>query len=95
MSKRKEPAVYLGTDYKPGDPPPPNHAYVEWFNWAQVQDRAGIKQRKCPKCLLWWYPQEGHDFKNCTLSRSFAIIPLLLAAGYQREKVDSLWDKSE
>ena len=42
--------------YKPGDPRP--SGYLEWHEWARVQHRAGLRQRRCPKCLLWHWPQE-------------------------------------
>lgn len=47
--------TYAG-DYKPGDPPP--EGYLEWHEWAEVQHRAGLRQRSCPDCGLWRYPQE-------------------------------------
>jgi ribosomal protein S27AE len=43
-------------DYKPGDLPP--EGYLQWHEWAEVQRKAGIKQRQCPTCGLWRTPQE-------------------------------------
>jgi hypothetical protein len=43
-------------DCKPGDPPP--EGYMAWHHWAQVQYRAGLRQRTCPSCGLWQFPQE-------------------------------------
>lgn len=48
----------LVADYKPGDPRP--EGYNEFFAWAEVQDKAGIKQTYCRTCRLWLYPQEPH-----------------------------------
>ena len=42
--------------YKPGDLPPTG--YLEWHEWAEVQRKAGIKQRQCGKCGKWKTPQE-------------------------------------
>ena len=42
--------------YKPGDLPPTG--YLEWHEWAEVQRKAGIKQRQCAKCGKWKTPQE-------------------------------------
>ena len=42
--------------YQPGDPPP--DGYIEWHGWADVQRRAGLRQRQCELCRLWHYPQE-------------------------------------
>ena len=46
----------VGDDYKPGDQPPTG--YGDWHEWAEVQDKAGLKSRKCDQCGLWNYPQE-------------------------------------
>ena len=50
-------------NFKPGDPRP--DGYVAFFEWAEVQEKAGIKQTRCPKCHLWHFPQENHDTKAC------------------------------
>jgi hypothetical protein len=46
-------------NYKPGDPPP--EGYMEWFAWADVQLKAGLKQTPCRKCRLWFFPNETHQ----------------------------------
>lgn len=43
-------------DYKPGDDPP--DGLIDWYGWAEVQHKAGLRQEKCPWCALWKYPQE-------------------------------------
>lgn len=48
--------VCIVPDYKPGDPPPT--CYLEWHEWARVQHRAGLRQRRCPQCRKWRFPQE-------------------------------------
>lgn len=45
--------------FKPGDPAP--EGYINWHEWAAVQHTAGLRQKKCPACLRWKYPQEMHD----------------------------------
>jgi hypothetical protein len=42
--------------YKPGDPPP--DGYLNWHAWAEVQDKAGLRQKRCSRCGLWKFPQE-------------------------------------
>lgn len=42
--------------YKPGDPQP--EGYLDRQDWARVQLRAGLKQRQCPVCGRWRFPQQ-------------------------------------
>jgi len=42
--------------FKKGDPPPVG--YCEWHEWAKVQQRGGLRQRRCWNCGLWRFPQE-------------------------------------
>ncbi|GAH17793.1 unnamed protein product [marine sediment metagenome] len=42
--------------FKSGDLPP--SGYLDWHEWARVQLKGGLKQRRCPKCKLWRFPQE-------------------------------------
>ena len=42
--------------FKAGDPPP--SGYVAWHEWAKVQGRAGLRQRKCRRCDRYKFPQE-------------------------------------
>lgn len=46
----------ITTRYKPGDPPPTG--YLQWHAWARAQYAAGLRQRQCPTCGLWRFPQE-------------------------------------
>jgi len=46
-----------GGPFKPGDPPPLE--YVAWHEWADVQRAAGLRQRYCPDCRKWLFPQEA------------------------------------
>lgn len=43
-------------DYKPGDQAP--DGYLAWHEWADVQHKAGLRQKQCGECGLWRYPQE-------------------------------------
>jgi len=45
--------------YRSGDPGP--DGYLEWFAWADVQHRAGLRQAPCPECGRWRFPQETCD----------------------------------
>jgi hypothetical protein len=42
--------------FKAGDPPP--SGYVEWHEWASVQLRAGLRQKRCESCGRYRFPQE-------------------------------------
>lgn len=48
--------VLIIPEFKPGDPPP--DGYLQWHEWARVQHKNGLKQRKCRVCGLWRFPQE-------------------------------------
>ncbi|EKE01500.1 MAG: hypothetical protein ACD_21C00115G0001 [uncultured bacterium] len=54
-------------EYKPGDLPPKD-GYLAWHEWAEVQYRAGIKQKRCKKCGKRITPQEvnGHMAQHFT-----------------------------
>ena len=53
--------IHIIPEFKAGDPAP--SGYLESHEWARAQHKAGIRQRQCPKCNLWRYPQElsGED----------------------------------
>jgi hypothetical protein len=48
----------------PGDMPP--DGYTSRAQWADVQLAAGLKQRRCGNCSMWFFPQElsGHKIKT-------------------------------
>jgi hypothetical protein len=46
----------MGESFKPGDLPP--KGYLAWYEWAEVQWKAGIKQVECGRCGKWQTPQE-------------------------------------
>ena len=46
----------FGGEYKPGDQPP--LGYCDWHEWAEVQTKAGLKQRRSSCCSKWKFPQE-------------------------------------
>ena len=48
--------ILIPGDYKRGDPVP--EGYLEKQEWAQVQHQAGLRQRRCPECKRWRFPQE-------------------------------------
>ncbi len=45
--------------YKPGDPPP--KGYINHHVWAAAQKRGGLKQKRCPICYLYNFPQERKE----------------------------------
>ena len=42
--------------YKAGDPPP--EGYLQWHEWARVQNYHRIRQKQCRDCDLWVFPNE-------------------------------------
>lgn len=44
--------------FKTGDPPPADHDYVHWHEWADVQGSGGLKQAQCEHGR-WLFPQES------------------------------------
>ena len=57
----------VGGDYKPGDQSP--EGYLAWHEWAEVQHKAGLRQKECAKCGRWKYPQELSDKKAECIGR--------------------------
>lgn len=47
--------------WQAGDMPPPDHDYLGWHAWAEVQHKAGLRQVECGKCSKWQYPQQLSD----------------------------------
>ena len=45
-----------GETFEVGSQPP--SGYIEWHDWARVQDKAGLKQVTCGVCSRWRFPQE-------------------------------------
>ncbi len=43
--------------YRKGDPAPEGD-YRAWHAWANVQHKAGLRQSRCGRCGLYWFPQE-------------------------------------
>jgi len=46
----------VGMEHQPGSPPP--KGYTDWHEWADVQHKAGLRQRQCSRCTEWNFPQE-------------------------------------
>ena len=34
---------------------------MAWHEWAEVQHKAGLRQKECGRCGRWKYPQELSD----------------------------------
>ncbi|HVR53747.1 MAG TPA: hypothetical protein VMS38_28740 [Pseudorhodoferax sp.] len=43
-------------EFKPGDQAP--SGYLQWHEWAEVQHKAGLRQKECGRCGKWRYPQQ-------------------------------------
>ena len=52
-------SMSVSREFKVGDPPP--DGYSEWFEWAEVHQKAGLKQKPCSTCGKWKYPHEIHS----------------------------------
>lgn len=50
--------------FKRGDPRP--DGYLDWFEWAHVQHRGGLRQGLTPCCGKWLFPQEECKCKSST-----------------------------
>jgi hypothetical protein len=50
------PVLWSSLDFKPGDPAPTG--YIAWHEWAAAQHEGGLRQRRCPGCGRWRFPQE-------------------------------------
>lgn len=48
--------VCVQPEFKPGDQAP--EGYLAWHEWAEVQHKAGLRQKQCGRCGLWHYPQQ-------------------------------------
>ena len=48
--------VCVQPDFKPGDQEP--EGYLAWHEWAEVQHKAGLRQKECGRCGKWKYPQQ-------------------------------------
>lgn len=48
--------ILAQAEYKPGDPAP--EGYLAWHEWAEVQHKAGLRQKQCGRCGLWRFPQQ-------------------------------------
>ena len=48
--------ILAQAEYKPGDQAP--EGYLAWHEWAEVQHKAGLRQKQCGRCGLWRYPQQ-------------------------------------
>jgi len=53
---RRWKCILIMPEFKPGDPRP--EGYLEGHEWARVQYRGGLRQRKCRTCGKWRFPQE-------------------------------------
>ena len=51
--------VCVQPEFKPGDQAP--DGYLAWYDWAEVQHNAGLRQKECGRCGKWKYPQELSD----------------------------------
>lgn len=73
--KRSYALLTFQEDWKPGDQPPKDASdYLGWHEWAEVQHKAGLRQKQCGGCGLWKYPQELSDkVVETTLHRDKAM----------------------
>lgn len=48
--------ICVQPEFKPGDQAP--EGYLAWHEWAEVQHKAGLRQKECGRCGKWQYPQQ-------------------------------------
>lgn len=48
--------ILMQRAYQPGDQAP--EGYLAWHEWAETQNKAGLRQKECGRCGKWKYPQE-------------------------------------
>lgn len=58
----------IGGDFKPGDQAPTG--YLDWHEWAEVQHKAGLRQKECGRCGKWCYPQQLSNRVDVYTARS-------------------------
>lgn len=51
----KKPVIDNARAFKPGDPEPVG--YIDWYEWADVQIKAGLKTKTCAICRRFYFPQ--------------------------------------
>jgi len=58
-------ACILGSPkYEVGSQPP--EGYTQWFDWAEVQHKGGLRQKRCIECGKYRYPQEQCRTGKCS-----------------------------
>lgn len=40
---------------------PKDLGYIAWHEWAADMNRKGLKQKRCPHCKLYFFPEEMND----------------------------------
>lgn len=72
--KQREATMTKPKRFPMGCPAP--SGYVHWHEWAEAQGKAGLKQRQCPRCKLWRFPQEScFRLKKCEQTKMDGIDP--------------------
>ena len=60
--------MHVSGDFKPGDQPPTG--YLDWHEWADIQHKAGLKQKQCGRCEKWCFPQQLSEICDRTPMKS-------------------------
>jgi hypothetical protein len=68
--------------YPKGSQPP--EGYVQWHDWARAQHLHGLRQQKCRRCGLFYFPQEADKHKHCMPFRDFRKAVITGAADLRR-----------
>lgn len=63
-------------EYEPGSMPP--QGYLQWHQWAEAQEKAGLRQSQCGCCGLWRYPQELSKTTKASTMQDQHQRPILL-----------------
>lgn len=51
--------ISIVPQFKAGDPPP--SGYNQWHEWAAVQYKSGLRQKRCETCKRYFFAQEMQD----------------------------------
>ena len=72
---RRHTCILISPTFKAGDPSP--EGYIQWHEWARVQHKAGLRQRRCWSCGLWRFPQEKCHGSRPAFTGGFTVDDVL------------------
>lgn len=72
--------------FKPGDPEP--SGYLDWHEWARVQDKAKIPNRYCGSCGKWLFDcvKCAHGLDKRLTQRQFDTMVRMMQRAYHARR---------